>query len=110
MLHFAVLYCRKNQIKDNNCIIYLAVAGKEIIGSVLATPDTRKGWINRLAVVPEYRRKGIASSLVIKAEQWLENKGIEIVACLIQFCFPCEGDSYSKQLVKKSRTRYDQNG
>ncbi len=74
----------KNQIKDDKCIIYLAIAGKEIIGSVLVTHDTRKGWINRLAVVPEYRRKGVASSLVIKAEQWLENKGIEIVACLIE--------------------------
>ncbi len=74
----------KKQIKNDSCNIFLAISGNDIVGSVLVTHDTRKGWINRLAVAPEYRRKGIASKLVKKAEQWLENEHIKIFACLIE--------------------------
>jgi len=74
----------KKQIKNDSCNIFLAVSDNDIVGSVLVTHDTRKGWINRLAVAPEYRRKGIASKLIKKAEQWLDNKHIKIFACLIE--------------------------
>jgi hypothetical protein len=36
-------------------MIGLELSG-ELIGVVLATHDGRKGWINRLSVLPEYRR------------------------------------------------------
>jgi ribosomal protein S18 acetylase RimI-like enzyme len=55
-----------------------------IVASVLGTHDGRKGWINRLAVLPEFRGKGIAVQLVQSAEESLYQKGIEIVACLIE--------------------------
>ena len=55
-----------------------------LIGSVLASHDGRKGWINRLAVLPDYRRQGLAKSLIIKAEEWLTAQSIEIFTCLIE--------------------------
>jgi ribosomal protein S18 acetylase RimI-like enzyme len=58
--------------------------GGRIIGTVLATHDGRKGWINRLAVDDAMRRKGIGARLVLSAEHWLESEGMDILACLIE--------------------------
>ena len=64
---------------------FLFAVNKDVeIGVVLVTHDGRKGWINRLAVMHEYRQKGIGSRLVEAAEQWLDDHGIEIYACLIE--------------------------
>ena len=59
-------------------------AAGELIGVVLATHDSRKGWINRLAVHPAHRRQGIARQLIAAAEAVLHEQGIHIVAALIE--------------------------
>jgi ribosomal protein S18 acetylase RimI-like enzyme len=51
---------------------------------VLGTHDGRKGWINRLAVAKEFRRLNVASKLVTKVENRLNELGIDITACLIE--------------------------
>jgi ribosomal protein S18 acetylase RimI-like enzyme len=43
-----------------------------------------RGWINRLAVDPRYRRRGIAKKLVAKVEEALAHEGIIIVAALVE--------------------------
>ncbi len=58
--------------------------GGELAGLVIGSYDQRKGWINRLAVLPEQRRKGIAKALVEKIEETLRKKGIRIIATLIE--------------------------
>jgi len=55
-----------------------------LVGVVLGTHDGRKGWINRLAVLPEYRHRGIGKLLVDHAERRLNERGIRIVTCLIE--------------------------
>ncbi|MCX6582475.1 MAG: GNAT family N-acetyltransferase [Candidatus Aminicenantes bacterium] len=62
----------------------VAIKGDTIIGTVLATHDGRKGWINRLAVATEFRGLGIAQRLLEEAEKTLYDRGIEIIACLIE--------------------------
>ncbi|MCP5106393.1 MAG: GNAT family N-acetyltransferase [bacterium] len=64
--------------------LLVAENGTDIIGTVLATHDGRKGWLNRLAVVPGYRFRGVARTLLETAENTLYKKGIEIIACLIE--------------------------
>ena len=64
---------------------------KTLIGSVFATHDGRKGWINRLAVDPRWQRQGVGRALVTAAEERLRGHGIEIIACLI------EGDNDSSE-------------
>ena len=54
------------------------------MGSVFGTHDGRKAWINRLAVDPAFRLKGIAKILVTDAENKFHDMGIDIVACLIE--------------------------
>lgn len=56
----------------------------EVVGTVFATHDGRKGWINRLTVAPRWRRRGIAARLVEEAERRLAERDIQIIACLIE--------------------------
>jgi ribosomal protein S18 acetylase RimI-like enzyme len=55
-----------------------------LIGVVVATHDGRKGWINRLAIDPAWRRRGLAKRLIEAAEAHLKEEGIRIVAALIE--------------------------
>jgi len=54
-----------------------------LVGAVVATHDSRKGWINRLAVDQDFRRRGHAARLVHAAEDWLHAQHIEVVATLV---------------------------
>ncbi len=74
----------ENEIKlDCNRFLFARLKD-QYIASILVTHDGRKGWINRVAVLPEYRNKSLARLLVEKAEEWLDSVGIDIYACQIE--------------------------
>ncbi len=59
--------------------------GDELIAVAVLTHDGRKGWINRLAVDPAYRRRGLARRLVAEAERWFtEDLGLGVWAALVE--------------------------
>ncbi len=72
------------QLERLSDMYLVATDGDRVVGVVLGSHDHRKGWINRLAVLPEYRRHGIASALVSACEAAIRRHGIEIVAALIE--------------------------
>lgn len=72
------------EVSQSTASFWVAEHDGRVVASVLGTHDGRKGWINRLAVRPEYRGKGIAVQLVQAAEDSLYSIGIEIIACLIE--------------------------
>ena len=74
----------EKEMKIGTGFFLIAVLDGNLIGSVLATHDSRKGWINRLAVLPDHRKKGVARLLLREAEKWLGEQGIGIFACLIE--------------------------
>ncbi len=74
--------CR--EIEQTNAVFLVAEKEGVLIGSAFGTHDGRKGWINRVAVSPKWRRRGIAAHLVNEVEHRLNGMGIEIVACLIE--------------------------
>jgi len=74
----------KNELKRGICIFLIACCDGRIVGSVIGTHDGRRGWINRLAVDPEYQRQGIAKALLKAAEEKLDGLGLEIITCLIE--------------------------
>ena len=56
-----------------------------LVAVAVLTHDGRKGWVNRLAVEPAYRRRGLAHMLVAEAERWFTAEiGLEIWAALIE--------------------------
>ena len=73
----------EQQLQHGQIVLGLEDSGK-LIGVVVATNDTRKGWINRLAIDPEYRRRGYGEELVHAAEAALSELGLKIMAALIE--------------------------
>jgi ribosomal protein S18 acetylase RimI-like enzyme len=58
--------------------------GDRLVGVVVTTHDGRKGWINRLAVHPDFRRQGLGLRLIAEAERVLHEQGLLIIAALIE--------------------------
>ena len=58
--------------------------GDALVGVIVVTHDSRKGWLNRLAIDPAYRRRGLGRQLIQAAEEHLRSQGIEVIAALIE--------------------------
>ena len=58
-------------------------AGDRVVGTVLGTFDGRRGWIHRLAVHPDHRRRGIGDALVTEVEARLAALGAPRVNLLV---------------------------
>ena len=56
-------------------LLLVAVSHDRLIGTVLAGFDGFRGWVNKLAVHPDYRRLKIASQLMHAAEDGLAAMG-----------------------------------
>ena len=85
----------QKQLAGGQIAIGLEEDGR-LIGVVLATNDTRKGWINRLAIDPDYRRKGYGEQLACAAEEALRAAGLKLIAAFIE-----EGNTASLALFEK---------
>lgn len=65
---------RKQRLRDPELFVG-AFTGSTLVGAVIASDDGRKGWINRLAILPSARGKGIGTMLVGHCEKILEKRG-----------------------------------
>lgn len=74
---------RKQLLIETNRF-FVAEVNSKLVGALIASHNGRKGWINRLAVLPEFRGKGIAALLIEKAEEFFLSNNIKIFACLIE--------------------------
>lgn len=72
------------QLQRPEIIFLVAEVEGRVVGTVLASHDSRKGWINRLAVDPSCRGRVLAQELVRRAEQELEREGLRMFAALIE--------------------------
>jgi len=73
-----------------------AFEDNRLIGVVVISCDLRKGWINRLAVDPDYERRGVAKTLIAKSEKILRKHGVRIFCALIE-----DYNAASKKLFKE---------
>lgn len=74
----------KRQLQLDNNRFYVAEITGKLVGTIIASHNGRKGWVNRLAVLPQFRGMGIASSLIKKSEDFFLSNNINIFACLIE--------------------------
>ncbi|HLJ97157.1 MAG TPA: GNAT family N-acetyltransferase [Gemmataceae bacterium] len=63
--------------------VLLAEAQQRIIGSIIGTFDGWRGNLYRLAVHPDYRRRGIARALVAEVEKRLARQGVKRITALV---------------------------
>ena len=90
---------REELVRQNklDCSIFLVAEAEErLIGSLFGSHDGRKGWINRLAVHPDFQQQNIGTKLVDKVEKLFEKAGIGIFACLIE-----EENEVSKKVFQR---------
>ena len=74
----------KKFLKKNQHTCYVATYNKtEIVGTILAGNDGRRGHIYHLMVKPEHRRNGIGKKLLQKVEKSLRKEGIRKVFLVV---------------------------
>lgn len=75
----------EKQIYDDYVVILtFKDDGGKLIGAVVGSYDGRKGWINRLAIDPDYRGRRLATRLTEKAEEMLFEMGAKVIGALIE--------------------------
>ena len=70
-------------LRRNPEMSFVALDGEEIVGAVLGSHDGRRGFINHLAVLKSYRRRGIARLLVENVIYALKGEGIQKIVIFI---------------------------
>lgn len=94
----------RKQISECPDLFIGAFDKERMIGVVIGSDDGRKGWVNRLAVVPDKRRCGVASYLLERCEAALRERGRQILCTLIE-----EGNNTSELLfTSKGYKREDE--
>jgi ribosomal protein S18 acetylase RimI-like enzyme len=84
------------QMAANPRFLLGAFQANQLVGTVIISSDTRRGWINRLAVDPDCRHRGIAKTLIAKSEKLLKKQGVIIFCVLID-----DSNDASKELFKE---------
>ena len=64
-------------LERNPGMSFIAIAGTDVIGTILGGHDGRRGYIHHLAVDNAYRRQGIGKQLVKRCLAALEEAGIQ---------------------------------
>jgi ribosomal protein S18 acetylase RimI-like enzyme len=64
-------------------LFLVAVDGSTIVAAVMGCYDGRRGWINHLAVSPQYKGRGLGTLLLQEVEHRLQKKGCDKVNLLI---------------------------
>jgi N-acetylglutamate synthase len=57
---------------------------KDLITSVVLSSDGQRGWINRIAIHPNHRRKGLARTIIDFSEEYFTTKKILLFCALIE--------------------------
>ena len=73
----------RRMAKHENAAFILAEEQAQIVGSIIAAYDGWRGNIYRLAIHPDFRRRGLALALVREAEAAFRIWGVKRVSALV---------------------------
>ncbi len=65
--------CRK--LKVNAEWFLVGLVDGQVVATVMAGYEGHRGWLNYLAVAPEFQRRGLARGIVVEAERLLRKAG-----------------------------------
>ena len=91
----------KRKIERDPQSILVAIDGNQIIGCVFISEDGWSGFIWRLCVQESHRKNGIGSMLLQKAEEIINNRGINEVSIFVD----PKKDSLKNWYQKKDYTK-----
>src|SRR5262245_6720356 len=74
----------RRAVAESRASVLVAQAEGQIVGSVIGTFDGWRGNIYRMAVHPNYRRRGIARALVAEVEKRLARQGAKRITALVE--------------------------
>jgi len=75
-------------MREPAALLLVSIVDGQIVGSVIGGWDGWRGNIYRLAVDPDYRRRGIARQLVQEISGALFDKGAERLSALVEYEHP----------------------
>ena len=101
----------RRAVADSPTHVLVAVAEGQIVGSIIGTFDGWRGNIYRMAVHPNYRRRGIARALVAEVEKRLTRQGAKRITALVEKDHPkamtfweAVGYRVDERIVRRVRT------
>ena len=90
-------------LQRNPDLSFVAICESEIVGAVMCGHDGRRGYLNHLAVSPEYRRQGIAKQLLNSVEDELKKVGIRKEALFV-LCNNASAQAFYEHIGWKEET------
>jgi len=74
----------EHRLKRDIGLFLVAEEDGKIVGAVMGTYDGRRGWINHLAVCPQFQNRAIGRALLDALETRLREKGCAKINLLIE--------------------------
>ena len=71
-------------LATRDCQLYVGTEDDRVIASIMVGHEGHRGWLYKLAVLPEFRGKGLGRDLVQQAERWLVARGVPKVNLMIR--------------------------
>ncbi|HEY1386275.1 MAG TPA: GNAT family acetyltransferase [Dongiaceae bacterium] len=68
----------------HNCQLYVGCVDERVIATIMVGHEGHRGWLYKLAVMPEFQGKGYGRALVEQAERWLVARGAPKVNLMIR--------------------------
>lgn len=72
------------EMNRSHCAYFGLEVDSRLIGVAIADWDGRRGWVNRVAIDPDFRGQQLAAKLIDKCEEFMVKQGALVICALIE--------------------------